>query len=295
MGGRVPQPIRLEVIRMWLRAYSRDEIAKGVNIGAGTVSGIIQQCRQDDPDFDLLRGVAVELRNRDLRVEDFAPLFRLKSVLEEKEVQLNIPPNSNPFSEPKKFETIIVSLEVLCFKHETPMEQFFGQLQDLYALIDELGISVERLPDYLENQKKEILRLQSETKNEVERRGATMNLLKEYQTNMPGYKSAIYELENVTKERNLCRSELEYSREQYYQKVRRSKEEEYSWYADPEEVSKAEKELASEISGDHYISRLRNPGLKAIILDLYRKPGKYVESIRKVIDTYDSINGQSLQ
>jgi transposase len=106
MGGRIPQPVRLEVIRMWLRGYSRDEIAKDVGIGTGTVSGILQQCRQDDADFDLLRGVALELRDRGMRVEDYAPLLRLKSLLEEKEVRQEISQNENLFSEYKRFEAI---------------------------------------------------------------------------------------------------------------------------------------------------------------------------------------------
>jgi DNA-binding CsgD family transcriptional regulator len=41
MGGKIPQPVRLEVIKKWLQGYSRDEIAKDTMIGAGTVSGII--------------------------------------------------------------------------------------------------------------------------------------------------------------------------------------------------------------------------------------------------------------
>ena len=45
-------------------------------------------------------------------------------------------------------------------------------------------------------------------------------------------------------------------------------------------VKKAELELSSDIGGDHYVSRLANPGLKETILNLYRHPGKYVESIR---------------
>ena len=101
MGGKIPQPVRLEVIKKWLQGYSRDEIAKDTGIGAGTVSGIIQQCRQDDADFDLLRGVAVELRERGMRVENFAPLLRLKSLLEEKEVLLEISQNDNLFTEYK--------------------------------------------------------------------------------------------------------------------------------------------------------------------------------------------------
>jgi predicted transcriptional regulator len=67
----------LDVIRRWLRGASRDEIAKEVEIGAGTVSGILQQCRQDDEEFDLLRAVALELREKGLKLKDFATLLRL--------------------------------------------------------------------------------------------------------------------------------------------------------------------------------------------------------------------------
>ena len=111
---------------------------------------------------------------------------------------------------------------------------------------------------------------------------------------MPQFRSAIDALEMVTKERDSCQSELDYVREKYRQKVWESKEEEHGWYADPEEVNKAKMELGSEIGGDYYASKLSNPDLKKIILDLYRRPGKYVESIRKVIDNYDLVHGQSL-
>lgn len=294
MGGRIPQPIKLEVIRRWLRGYSRDEIAKDLDIGAGTVSGIIQEYRHDDADFELLRGVAVELRDRGLQVKDFAPLFRLKSLLEEKEVQLEIDPSDNLFSAYKKFESIIVTLEVLCFKHAAPMDRFLELVRVLYLQLDSLGISLERLPEYLEGQKKEIVRLQTEIKSEVERQGTTMNLLREYQANMPAFRSAIDEVEKVTKERDSCRSELDYVREQYRQIVWKEKEEEYEWYTNPEEVNLAKTELRSKIGGDHYASRLSNPGLKQIVLDLYRRPDKYVEAIRKVIDNYDLVHKRSI-
>ena len=147
----------------------------------------------------------------------------MKNLLEEKEVRLEISQNENLFSEYKKFEAIIITLEVLCFKHEIPMDQFFEQVRNLYTLIGNLGISVERLSEYLENQKNEILRLQSETKNEVERQGETMNLLQEYQANMPAFKTAMNGLENVTRERDSCRRELDYFREQYQPKGSRPK------------------------------------------------------------------------
>lgn len=208
MGGKIPRPVRLEVIRKWLRGYSRDEIAQDVGIGTGTVSGILQQCRQDDADFDLLRGVAVELRDMGMRVENFAPLLRLKSLLEEKEVVLEISRNDNLFTEYKKFEAIIITIEVLCFKHDMPVDQFFERVRDQSSLAENLGISIGALPSYLvrlkrniENQNEEIHRLQLESENEVQRQGATMNLLREYQANMPIYRSKMSELDKVTKER----------------------------------------------------------------------------------------------
>lgn len=300
MGGKIPQPVRLEVIKMWLEGYSRDEIAKDTRIGTGTVSGIIQQCRQDDADFDLLRGVAVELRERGMRVENFAPLLRLKSLLEEKEVLLEISQNDNLFTEYKKFEQIIFTIEVLCFKHGMPVDQFFERVRDQSSLADNQGISIEALPSYLvhlqrniENQKEEIRRLQLETENEVQRRGSTMNLLREYQANKPLIESTKNGLGKVTQERDLCRVELHKVKELYQQNVWKQKEEEYSWKTDPEEVKKAELELRSGFEADHYVFMLREPVLKNIILDLYRYPSRYVEAIRKVIDTYDSLHRQS--
>jgi len=216
MGGKIPQPIRLEVIRKWLKGDSRYEIAKNVGIGTGTVSGIIQQSRGEDPDFDLLRGVALELRDRGVQVKDFAPLLRLKSLVEEKEVQLEIPQNDNLFTEFKKFEAMIVTLQVLCFKHGTPVNQFFKRVEELYLLYDKRGPSTKSFPDYLlklehdiENQKKELNRLRLETKKEVERQGATMNLLREYQVTKPLYEARKRELERVTKDRDSCREELD--------------------------------------------------------------------------------------
>ena len=40
-------------------------------------------------------------------------------------------------------------------------------------------------------------------------------------------------------------------------KFETKKKNEYGWYADPEEVKKAEMELSSTLGGDYYISRLQ--------------------------------------
>jgi len=41
MGRKIPEPIRIEIIRQWLQGKSRDLIATENNIGTGTVSEII--------------------------------------------------------------------------------------------------------------------------------------------------------------------------------------------------------------------------------------------------------------
>jgi len=83
MGGKIPREIRLQVIRKWLEGKSRDLIAYQLHIGAGTVSGIIKELRRGDFDVDLLREVALNLKDRGLDIQSFAPLVRLRHVLEE--------------------------------------------------------------------------------------------------------------------------------------------------------------------------------------------------------------------
>jgi hypothetical protein len=66
MKPKVPKSIRERVIKQWLQGMSRDEIAKGNDIGAGTVSAIIKDSKQKDiPDIDLLRQWVLVLKKND--------------------------------------------------------------------------------------------------------------------------------------------------------------------------------------------------------------------------------------
>jgi hypothetical protein len=47
---------------------SRDEVAKDNDIGAGTVTAIIKDAKQEIPNIDLLREVALVLKKYDLSV-----------------------------------------------------------------------------------------------------------------------------------------------------------------------------------------------------------------------------------
>jgi DNA-directed RNA polymerase specialized sigma24 family protein len=45
--SRIPKSIRERVIKQWLQGMSRDQIAKDNDIGAGTVSSIIKDTKQE--------------------------------------------------------------------------------------------------------------------------------------------------------------------------------------------------------------------------------------------------------
>ena len=44
---------------------------------------IIKECLHNDPEFDLLREVAVKLRNQGTEIESFATLVRLREIVKE--------------------------------------------------------------------------------------------------------------------------------------------------------------------------------------------------------------------
>jgi transposase-like protein len=62
MTSRLPPEIREQVLTLWLKAYSRDDIAKIMGIGSGTVSEIIKDYNRRNPGFDLLREFVVAIR-----------------------------------------------------------------------------------------------------------------------------------------------------------------------------------------------------------------------------------------
>src|SRR6185437_9883687 len=138
MGSKIPREIRLQAIRNWLEGKTRDQIARELEIGAGTVSEIIKEYRRGDLDADLLREVALNLKNSGLDIQSFAPLVRLREVLEQKEWLQGVRPGQQQQQEEeeendddndidrlleKKMESFIVSIEVFCFKQNLPLRQ----------------------------------------------------------------------------------------------------------------------------------------------------------------------------
>jgi hypothetical protein len=124
MGGKIPRPIRVQVIEAWLEGKSRDKIAQKLQISTGAVSSIIKDFRKDDSQFDLLREVAIKIKNLNMNIDSFAPLVRVYEVLREKGLLTGITGKNSLELMQSRIEAPIVALEVLCFKEKLSIQDF---------------------------------------------------------------------------------------------------------------------------------------------------------------------------
>jgi predicted secreted protein len=85
MTCKLPLEIKIKVLKLWLEGNSRNKIARILDIGAGSVSGIIQNTRLTMNDIDLLRAVAEDLNREEVDIYTFASAINLKRKMEESE------------------------------------------------------------------------------------------------------------------------------------------------------------------------------------------------------------------
>jgi hypothetical protein len=153
MKPKVPRSIRERVIKQWLLGMSRDEIAKDNDIGAGTVTAIIKDAKQEIPDIDLLRAVALVLKKYDLNLSVFASSIRIKNKLDE--MGLN----------EDQVESFIENIIIYCFKRGLTAEKFLNIVNKVCALSDNLEMSVDQLPNHIMQQQLELEQVKGETEN----------------------------------------------------------------------------------------------------------------------------------
>jgi hypothetical protein len=169
MGGHIPKTIKINFLKNWLEGYSIEQIAREERIATGSVSNIIQECRQNDCEFDLMRQLAIKLKNEGDTIESFASTVRLKERIR-KILLLELPSSSSSFSlnktttttngekvkstialEHEKIESFIESLEVLCFKRNLSAKEFVDLVYRLsFIAYKKYDIPLEKLPDYVQ-------------------------------------------------------------------------------------------------------------------------------------------------
>ena len=170
MGGHIPKTIKVNVLKRWLDGHSIEQIASEERIATGSISNIIQECKQNDPEFDLMRQLAVKLKNEGDTIESLASTVRLKERTR-KILSLELPSSSSSNKttmtttkngkeqevestialEHEKIESFIESLEVYCFKHNLSVKEFVDLVYRLHFMAyKKYEIPLETLPEYVQ-------------------------------------------------------------------------------------------------------------------------------------------------
>ena len=152
MGGKIPKNIKEKVISQWLQGLTREKIAKENDIGTGTVSAIIIEARQQKEyhDIDLLRQISTKLREEGLEPAHLGFAIRLKKIMEENDIRED------------QLESLILDFNTYCFSHNLTFDKVFESGYESLNLAYKFGIKVEKIPEYINQGKKMIDRLEDQ-------------------------------------------------------------------------------------------------------------------------------------
>jgi chromosome segregation ATPase len=150
MKPKVPKSIKQRVIKQWLQGTSRDQIAKDNDLGAGTVSAIIKDAKQEIPDIDLLRQVALVIKKNDSDLSVFASSIRIKNKLDGMSISED------------QIDSLIDNANTHCFKRGLTGEEYFNNVDKVCALSDNLEMSLDEMPSYIVQQELELEQVERE-------------------------------------------------------------------------------------------------------------------------------------
>jgi uncharacterized protein YoxC len=272
MGGRIPEQIRRDVIRKWLLGVKRDGIAKETNIGKGTVSEIISQYSSKDSEVDLIRQVALAIRDLQTNVFAFSQALRLKNIL-----------NEVGLKEEEKIESLVTIAEIHCFKRGLDLQEFFDIVEKVASYSNGLGIPTEDLPGHIEEEKETLEKLNSQIKDSktnlsavLQNNEVTLRDLENYKNDKPVMDTVVEiqeELADVAKERDWLREQLTAERNQRITQK-------FEWLVPDHELDEANKILVNGESS----APIRYDELYRLANNLFRQPSKYVDVIKILRD-----------
>lgn len=281
MGRRIPDSIRNQAIKKWLEGRSRDKIAKGLEISQGAVSGIINDAGKNDPQFLLLREVAVKIRNQGMDIESFAPLVRLRTVLRDKGVLTGSTGEENLELVQNRFEAAVISIDEFVFHKELSPEDYYSLVTDMYNLADKVGVPLNEFPPYIKDLEHRIDVLREDIDQEEKKKQdfqnnnkETLDLLQEFIANKP-FLITLQNLKEQLADANGRIRELE----EELENERRSNDLE-------EQNSASVFETKLEKAKEEILPDLEIPGFMDTIKDVFRHPERYMGSINRMMNIY---------
>ena len=180
MGAITPYSIKVKVIKEWIQGLSRDKIGQNNGIGAGTVTSIIQQARDNVADIDLMRALAIKIKKEKFEINDFASTVRLKKVMDE----LELPE--------EKAESLLEEINIHCFKKEIDSKEFVCEIDEVSKLVNNLDVSIYNIPSYIDKMTKQLAELekriiikQGQINQKIREHKITIDDLNEYRLRKP--------------------------------------------------------------------------------------------------------------
>jgi hypothetical protein len=150
LGKRIPSEIKNKVLDSWLFGIPINMIATCNGIGYGSVYRIIESFKSKIPDLDVLRAVAVMIRQEGLSLNDVASSIRIKNFLE----QMG--------SSEIEMERLLTDIDIYSFKTNQTFSNFVKEIHEIHRFASGRGISIHQVYDYVEDKKKELQTLQIE-------------------------------------------------------------------------------------------------------------------------------------
>ena len=150
MTSNISETTRQRVIRLWIEGYSRKDIALICGVSEGTVSNIIAEWKQKlgDGDAEAIRELGINMKRLGIDADQCAEGFRISSIMKKLGV------NSN------QFKSFINEIYKYCERFGLTPLDIASNLLALINLIKEVPFS--KIPDHIEEKKREILRLDEE-------------------------------------------------------------------------------------------------------------------------------------
>jgi hypothetical protein len=273
MGGSIPYSIRRSVIKQWLEGLPRDQIAKVNQIATGTVSAIVKGCKEPDPEFILLREVAVILNQHRLDLALLSPLIRLGRLIR----KMN--------TTEEEIEQFVENIDIHCFKKGVAIQEFIRTINEVSELSKNFGVPLGKLPEHLIELRAELSQLNAkiqamkiQEREALKRSNLTLEIINDYQREKPivdRLKATQIELRKIVNERDSIKKD----RDMMAKEIDRMKVEKFLENrgdgVDEEELDQANEELNMDL----------NPGdIHKILKEAYYNPGKYTDVIKLVLE-----------
>jgi hypothetical protein len=182
MGIKTPLSVKVQVLKEWIQGNSRDKIASNNEIGAGTVTNIIQETKSNYPyyDLDLMRELALKLKKENLDLNYFASAVRLKKVLELLEMT------------EENAELFLEEINIHCFKKNVDKKEFIFKIEEVWKIAKSLDVSIFNILTHIKNLTKQLADIEKEAilkerqiKQKTEEYHTTIEDLNEYRLNRP--------------------------------------------------------------------------------------------------------------